>query len=388
MASRSSGLRVRRAAGVGLAALLSLLPLVAGCSAPDGDHGDPGGTRDAPAGSSLSPQAESVPVPQTVADGLEAPWSIVFIRGTALVSQRDDGRVLELIGAGTEQAATREAGRIPGVEHGGEGGLLGLAVREDRGRTWLYAYSTGVDGNRIQRLELTGTPGALALGPAETILEGVPAAGHHNGGRIAFGPDGMLYAGTGDAGDPASAQDPDALAGKILRLTPDGHIPADNPDPASPVYSRGHRNVQGLAWSADGTMFATEFGQNTWDELNVIEAGSNYGWPEAEGITGGTGAERGFIDPVQQWAPDAASPSGLAAAGGTLYVANLRGRVLRTVPAGDPTTSTEHWDGRYGRLRDAVVSPDGDVWVLTNNTDGRGRPGREDDRILAFTPPE
>jgi len=323
-------------------------------------------------------------VPQTVVGGLEAPWSIAFTGGTALVSQRDDGGVLEVTGAGPDRPATREAGRNPGGGHGGGGGLPGLAVREARGPPGPYA--TGADGNGIQRFELTGAPGSLALGPAETILRGVPAAGHHNGGRIAFGPDEMLYAGTGDAGDPASAQDPDSLAGKILRLTPDGQVPADNPDPASPVYSRGHRNVQGLAWDGDGTMFATEFGQDTWDELNVIEPGGNYGWPEAEGVAGGAGAGRGFIDPVQHWAPDEASPSGLAAAGGTLYIANLRGRVLRTVPVADPSTSTVHWDGQYGRLRDAVVVPGGDVWVLTNNTDGRGRPGREDDRILAFTP--
>jgi glucose/arabinose dehydrogenase len=325
----------------------------------------------------------------TVVGGLDAPWSVTFTRqDVALVSQRDDGTILELAGVGTDEAGTRVVGTVEGVAHGGEGGLLGLAVRSDDGIEWLYAYSTAAGGNRIQRFELTGDAGSLGLGAVETVIEGLPSAGNHNGGRIAFGPDGMLYAGVGDAGDPASAQDPDSPAGKILRLAPDGEIPQDNPDPGSPVYSSGHRNVQGLAWDEDGTMFATEFGQNTWDELNVIEPGGNYGWPEVEGISGSgeAGAAGGFIDPVQQWSPSEASPSGMTALNGTLYIANLRGQVLRTVPAEDPGTSTGHWAGEHGRLRDAVVAPDGTVWVLTNNTDGRGRPSEADDRILVFEP--
>ena len=157
------------------------------------------------------------------------------------------------------------------------------------------------------------------------VLDGLPAAGNHNGGRIAFGPDGMLYAGAGDAAQGDRAQDLDSLGGKILRMTPDGGIPDDNPFAGSLVYSYGHRNVQGLAWTEDGTMFATEFGQDTWDELNIIEAGGNYGWPIVEGQGGGDE----FIDPVQQWRPDAASPSGMAIIGGTIFIANLRGEVLR-----------------------------------------------------------
>jgi glucose/arabinose dehydrogenase len=390
--------RVSRCA-LGLAAIA----LLAGCVPPGsgtGGNPTPAGSPSPAAADSSAPandassHAGAAPhagaTPQTLVGGLDAPWSVAFTsRGTALVSQRDDGTILELTGVGTDGAGTREVGTVEGVDHGGEGGLLGLAVRNgDDGREWLYAYSTATTGNRIQRFVLTGSPGSLGLGAAQTVIEGLPAAGHHNGGRIAFGPDGMLYAGVGDAGDPASAQDLDSPSGKILRLDPDGTVPADNPDPGSPVYSFGHRNVQGLAWDGDGTMFATEFGQNTWDELNVIEPGGNYGWPEVEGITGSgdAGTAGGFIDPVQQWSPSEASPSGMAALDGILYIANLRGQVLRTVPVQDPGTSTTHWAGEYGRLRDAVVAPDGTVWVLTNNTDGRGRASAGDDRILEFAP--
>jgi glucose/arabinose dehydrogenase len=204
------------------------------------------------------------------------------------------------------------------------------------------------------------------------------AAGNHNGGRIAFGPDGMLYATVGDAGDPSSAQDLDSLAGKILRITPEGDVPADNPFDGSPVYSYGHRNPQGLAWDDEGTLYASEFGQDTWDELNVIRAGGNYGWPEVEGV-----ADReGYIDPVQQWTPDEASPSGIAIVGGSLFIANLRGERLREIPLDDLAASVEQFDGEFGRLRDVVVAPDGGLWVLTNNTDGRGSPSAGDDRII------
>ena len=165
-------------------------------------------------------------------------------------------------------------------------------------------------------------------------------------------------------------------------MTADGGIPPDNPFAGSPVYSFGHRNPQGLAWDAGGTLYASEFGQNTWDELNVIEAGGNYGWPTVEGI-----AEReGFIDPVQQWAPVDASPSGIAITSGAIWIANLRGARLRQVPLKELAASTEYLVREFGRLRDVVVAPDGALWVLTNNTDGRGQPTSDDDRILRVTP--
>ena len=308
-----------------------------------------------------------------VATGLDAPWSIAFHGVTALVGERDSGRILELGVAGDSW----EVGVVDAVQPGGEGGLLGIAVHEGD----LYSYVTAADGNRIERRELTGGPGELGLGEVETILDGIPAARVHNGGRIAFGPDGKLYATTGDAGDTSTAQDRDSLAGKILRLEPDGSVPADNPFPDSPIYSYGHRNPQGIAWDADGTLYASEFGQNTWDELNIIEPGANYGWPEVEGVAG----DGRFVDPVQQFRPADASPSGMAVAGGAVYIAGLRGERLIEVPLSDAGESDTATDG-YGRLRDVIVAPDGALWVLTNNTDGRGRPGSEDDRILRFDP--
>ncbi|HWS52425.1 MAG TPA: PQQ-dependent sugar dehydrogenase [Microbacterium sp.] len=314
----------------------------------------------------VAPEARDV-----IASGLAAPWSIAFAGDVPIVSERDTGDIREILADGD----TRVIGTVDGVVARGEGGLLGLAMRGD---AQLFAYSTADSGNRVQRFELIGDAGALALGPAQTIIDGLPTAGNHNGGRIAFGPDGMLYVTVGDAGSPESAQDIDSLGGKILRLMPDGGVPPDNPFPDSPVYSLGHRNPQGIAWSADGTMYASEFGQNTWDELNIIVAGQNYGWPEVEGV-GGTPE---YTDPVQQWTPSLASPSGIAVHDGAIYIANLRGERLRVVPLDAPTTSTERLTGVHGRLRDVVIAPDETIWALTNNTDGRGEPAEGDDRIV------
>lgn len=329
-----------------------------------------------PAGASSSgPAQELINSPQSVVTDLQAPWSVAFRDGVPLVSERDSGRILEVAGDGS----TREVAVIEEVAARGEGGLLGLAV-DTRGR--LYVYYTSARDNRIVRFDVRGTGGALSLGEPEVILSGVRKSTTHNGGRIAFGPDGMLYSTTGDAGASAEAQDPGSLSGKILRMTPDGGVPPGNPFDGSLVWSFGHRNPQGIAWGDDGTMYATEFGQNTWDELNIIRPGKNYGWPVVEGIAG----HSDYVDPVQQWSPGDASPSGMAHLDGTLYIGNLRGQVLRTVPVADASTSSVYWAGTYGRLRDVAVTPQGGLWVITNNTDGRGTPAPGDDRIMSIPP--
>lgn len=318
------------------------------------------------------PDAES----EVVTQNLEAPWSVAFYEETALVSERDSARILEI--DSQRPADAREVASVAGVSASGEGGLLGLSVRGDS----LYAYFTAESDNRIQRFPITRGSDGIELGSPETIVSGIAKAGFHNGGRLAFGPDGMLYATVGDAGDQNAAQDRESLSGSILRMKPDGSVPEDNPFDDSLVYSYGHRNPQGLAWDEDGTMYASEFGQDTWDELNIIKAGGNYGWPEVEGISEDGADDDDFIDPVQQWSPDQASPSGIAISQDIILIANLRGQLLRTVPLADVAKAESSYAGEFGRLRDVVTTPSGEVWILTNNTDGRGDPADGDDRIL------
>lgn len=393
----------RRAGRLLTGAAVSLAVVLPACSS-DSDSGetaDPDGSGPGAASagadsrsSGARSQTSSAPgadSPEVVATGLESPWSIAFVGQTPLVSERNSGRILEVSAGGD----VREVGRIDGVSASGEAGLHGLAVDDNR----LYAFFGAGTENRIVRFDLLGEAGDLSLGEEATILDGLPTANFHNGGRLAFGPDGMLYATLGDTGDRSSAQDEEALSGKILRMTPEGEIPDDNPFGDSLVYSMGHRNPQGIGWDDDGKMYASEFGQDTWDELNIIEAGGNYGWAEVEGIAGGNGdgtssggsdgTDNGsgdFIDPVQQWTPDEASPSGLAVTDDSILIAGLRGERLHQVPLADLKSSSELWTGEHGRLRDVVEAPDGSLLVLTNNTDGRGDPSAADDRLLRFTP--
>jgi len=313
-------------------------------------------------------------ITDTVVTGLTSPWGLAFLPdGSALVTERDTARVLRV-----EPGAATPLTTIGDVAFGGEGGLLGVAVSPEFATDRLvYLYATTPAGNRVLAATLEGD----RLGEPEVLLDGIPSSRIHNGGRLAFGPDGMLYVSTGDASDTSLSQRPDSLAGKILRLTPDGEVPADNPDPSSPVWSSGHRNVQGLAWDDEGYLWASEFGANTFDELNRIEPGGDYGWPQVEG-TGGEAA--GFVDPAVQWPTDQASPSGVAYAQGTVFMTALRGQRLWAVPvgggrAGEPA---EFFTGELGRLRSVATAADGSVWLMTNNTDTRGAPRPGDDRIV------
>lgn len=342
-----------RAPAIALAALL-----LAGCTA-------------APA-----PAPAPSPAPEGITDvvtGLTSPWSMVRLdSGSTLISERDTATVKEL----TADGALRDVAVLPEVVPGGEGGLLGL----EYGEGFLYAYYTAADDNRVERFPLEGDAGAYALGEGTVILAGLAKAANHNGGRIKLGPDGDLYVTVGDATDRSLAQDLESPNGKILRIRPDGSIPSDNPFPGSPVYSYGHRNPQGLAWDADGQLWAAEFGQDTWDEFNRIEAGANYGWPVVEGMTD----QQPFVNPEYQWPTDDASPSGLAFADGTFFLAALGGaRLWVLYPDSDAgVDAVAYFEGEYGRIRDVVPGPDGTLWMLTNNTDGRGSPQQGDDRII------
>lgn len=374
----------RRRSGVAAACLAAAFALaIAGCTgvpsapgpaAPTGTTAPP----TAPEPTSTAGPVAPVGTPTTVLDGLHAPWSVVVLHdGSALIDDRDSGRVIER----TTDGVTHGVGTVPGVVHSGEGGLLGLAVEAQASPTYLYAYLSTSRDNRVVRMPLAGSPGHRTLGDPQPLVTGIPRGVFHNGGRIAFGPDGMLYITTGDGTQTSNAQNLDSLGGKILRVTPTGAVPHDNPFPGSPVYSYGHRNPQGIAWDSANRLWASEFGQDTWDELNIITAGSNYGWPTVEGIA----HDGRFVDPVYQWHTDQASPSGIAIIDDTIFMASLRGErlwVIDPASAGHPIRATAYFAGEYGRLRLAVAAGPSTLWMLTNNTDGRGSPASGDDRIL------
>jgi glucose/arabinose dehydrogenase len=313
----------------------------------------------------------------TIARGLEVPWGIAFLPDhSALVTERDSGRVLRV----TAKSA-RAVGRVQETEAAGEAGLLGVAISPsfatDRR---VFLYTTAGSDNRV--LRTTFEDGRL--GRMEPILTGIPKAINHDGGRMIFGPDKMLYVSTGEAGQPDLAQDRGSLGGKILRITQDGKPAPGNPDRSSPIWTWGHRNVQGLAFDDNGNLWASEFGQDTFDELNLIERGRNYGWPEVEGV----GGEAGLRDPQVTWSTDEASPSGLAFVGGRLWLGALRGEQLWRVDVNGKRAGKEKgfFVGKYGRVRTVVTAPDGNLWVTTSNHDGRGEPAPEDDRILLVRP--
>lgn len=347
---------------------------------------EPPGTSASPAAPTSAPPSSGggrAGTPEVLATGLQAPWGLAFLPdGSALLSERDTAKLLRVAPDGE----VSDVGTVEGVAPAGEGGLLGLAVAPDYERSpAVFAYYTGEADNRVVRLPLAGEgEGVRLAGPGVPIVTGIKKASFHNGGRIAFGPDGLLYVGTGDASVRGASQDRGSLNGKILRVTAAGEPAPGNPFAGSPVYSLGHRNVQGLAFDDTGRLFATEFGQNTTDEVNLIAPGVNYGWPEVEGLGGRDAVARGFRDPVTTWDTSEASPSGAAFAGGAVWVAALRGARLWRVPvtadgAGEPEAL---FTGEFGRLRTVVRAADGALWLTTSNRDGRGNPGADDDRLL------
>ena len=322
----------------------------------------------------------STPGPVTViAKDLTTPWGLAFLPdGSALVTERDTAKIKQVSADGT----VTEIGTVDGVQAQGEGGLLGIAVRPDFAQTQkILVYFTAADDDRLAEITFSGGK----LTDQKVLLTGIAKANVHNGGRLAFGPDGLLYIGTGDATDGGRAQDVTSLNGKILRLTADGQAAPGNPFSNSPyVFSLGHRNVQGLAFDAQGRLWASEFGQDTWDELNLIKAGDNDGWPNAEGLSDDTK----YVAPQQVWHTDDASPSGIAIAGGSVWMAALHGARLWRIPLtgapGGAATGTPlpYFENTYGRLRTVVAAPDGSLWLTTSNTDGRGDPREGDDQIL------
>ena len=313
--------------------------------------------------------------PTVIATDIQMPWGMAFLPGgDALITERQTSRVLRLRKGQPPQLVRT----IPDmVLPPGDGGLLGLDISPRFARDKLvYVLYNAVGGEtRIARFKL----GSDA--PVEIVLA-FPRGEGHSGGRLKFGPDGMLYATTGDGHIEGSSQDVNNLNGKILRITPDGRPAPGNPFRNSPVWSYGHRNLEGLAWDAQGRLFASEFGEDAVDEINLIRPGRNYGWPMVEG-TGDTQNGR-LTNPLITFPTSEAGPAGIAISGNTLYVAGLTGQRLFTIPLhngrlGEPT---EHLAGVYGRLRTVEIAPDGSLWLTTSNQPRQ--PRENDDHVLRF----
>jgi len=373
-----------------LGALLALCLM--GCSTEAGNRAQGVGDR-------YVPDPPGVDVTTWVA-GLRVPWDLAFLPGGgALVTERRGTiRLIREGGPREEPYANLEVANV------GEGGLMGLALHPQFPETpYLYVMHTYRFGgdlhNRVLRLRHKGDRAVRD----EVILDKLPGGHFHNGGRLAFGPDGLLYIAAGEGFRRHLAQSRSSLGGKILRVTPDGTVAEDNPFPDSPIYSLGHRNPQGLAWDPrTGALFASEHGPSgevafgAFDEINRIEAGANYGWPEVVGAS----EHSGFVDPLATWPDTTTPPAGMTFHQGELFVATLGSeallRVELTVGEGGANRvgAIERWfraeggESRYGRLRDAVTGPDGALYVLTSNRDGRGRPREGDDRILRLTFPD
>ena len=329
---------------------------------------------------SPSPTATTAPNPRlagTVVDGIPVPWGIAFLPGgSALVGARDTGDLYRVSKSSKQVVGTLDVRSR--LTEGGETGLLGLALHpEFATNRLLYAYLSTDRDNRIVRMTFDGRPGK-----PQPILTGIATSVHHNGGGLVFGPDGLLYASTGDAEDQSTPQDKKSLNGKVLRLTDTGDPAPGNPF-GNEVFSYGHRNVEGIRFDERGRLWASEFGDKGADELNLIRRGKDYGWPYVEGSDG----RGGYADPLAQWPVDQCSPSGIAIAAGRAWLGALQGECVWSVVLDGPDRgkSRQHFAGQFGRLRSVATAPDGSLWVTTSTRDGRAEPRPGDDRILRIT---
>ncbi|MDN3293871.1 PQQ-dependent sugar dehydrogenase [Streptomyces ficellus] len=331
--------------------------------------------------SSATPLASEPTGVATLSTGWTIPWGTHWLPdgSAALVTERDTFTVYKV----TPSGARTQVGSVPHSQTtGGEGGLMGIAVDPDWATSKrVYVMHTSSEGNRIARMTFDGT----RLSGYTSLVQGIRKARYHNGGRLAFGPDGFLYASTGDAQNTALAQDRASLNGKILRMTKDGRPAPGNPF-GTLVYSLGHRNPQGLAFDPQGRLWEAELGQSSRDELNLIKPGANYGWPACEG----TCTVAGMTNPKKTWSVAEASPSGIAVADGAVYMASLRGERLWRIPISADNenvgTATAYYVGTYGRLRTVTKVPGApQLWVTTTNADGNGGQPAGSDRILKVT---
>ncbi|WP_209811190.1 PQQ-dependent sugar dehydrogenase [Ammoniphilus resinae] len=327
---------------------------------------------------------------ETLAEGLNVPWEM---------DVAEDGRIFFTERPGTVRVMV-DGALLPDpviemeepFRSGGEGGLLGLVLDPQFAENhYIYVYHTyetnGEIQNRVLRLKERNNKASID----HVILDGLAGAQNHNGGRMKIDPDGYLYITAGDRYEPELAQKEQSLGGKILRIGLDGSIPADNPIPDSPVYSYGHRNPQGLAWHPDtGQLYASEHGQSAHDEINLIEPGANYGWPLIEGDEKQAGLKSPLIHSGEEtWAPSGMTFVSQGPWKGQLLVANLRGnQVLKLLfrEQGRVVDDVEPLFQEWGRIRNVYEGPDGSLFMMTNNRDGRGRPADGDDKIYRLKP--
>lgn len=372
--------RPRRAALRSARRMLGLGLLALGLTACDGLLGDGAGQEDG-----LTREEASRHV-TAVVGGLDTPWEVRFLPdGDLLVTQRPGRMVRVAVEEVGGEGDVVETHPIPDVRESGEGGLMGLALHPDFASTrWLYLCFTGEGSDGLENRVVRYRYREALLSERTVILDGMDAASFHDGCRLEFGPGGHLYVTMGDAGRQDEAQDSTDLSGKILRLTDDGGIPADNPF-GNAVYSYGHRNPQGLAFDAKGRLWSTEHGPSGFpggrDELNLVQKGANHGWPE---IRGGE-SEPGMREPVLQSGIDVTwAPAGLAFLDGSLFFGGLRGRSLYEARLSDGGVARllVHFQGDFGRIRAVRMSPDGALYFTTSNRDGRGDPGPQDDRVV------